>query len=214
MNNNIDNTPSVYGYIPSVIDGTEQVIEVDKKIEIPTSYSWKDVMPPVRNQGSTQTCVCQSVTCLLDFIKNCENDTPTVCNNFSIDTLYNMRSNKPQEGMSIKEAFQILKDKGLNGMKIKSFAKIPSVEAAKQAIMMFGGIVCGFPVYLDNEPYFWRKGRQFAGGHAVILIGWSDSKKSFILRNSWGKSWGNKGYEYIPYKEFEQSVYEAWTATI
>ncbi|MDN5284803.1 MAG: Xylellain [Mucilaginibacter sp.] len=37
------------------------------------------------------------------------------------------------------------------------------------------------------------------GGHAVLAVGYDDSKKAFIVRNSWGDSWGLKGYFYMPY---------------
>jgi C1A family cysteine protease len=36
-------------------------------------------------------------------------------------------------------------------------------------------------------------------GHAVLICGYDDSKQSWILRNSWGTSWGAKGYCYLPY---------------
>lgn len=37
------------------------------------------------------------------------------------------------------------------------------------------------------------------GGHAVLCVGYNDAKKLFIMRNSWGTSWGDKGYFYLPY---------------
>mmetsp|Transcript_99438 Transcript_99438/g.252602 ORF Transcript_99438/g.252602 Transcript_99438/m.252602 type:complete len:291 (-) Transcript_99438:73-945(-) len=38
-----------------------------------------------------------------------------------------------------------------------------------------------------------------AGGHAVLAVGYDDSTKRFIVRNSWGAMWGDKGYFYMPY---------------
>jgi hypothetical protein len=40
---------------------------------------------------------------------------------------------------------------------------------------------------------------DFMGGHAVIICGFDDKNKIFILRNSWGVYWGDKGYFYLPY---------------
>lgn len=40
---------------------------------------------------------------------------------------------------------------------------------------------------------------KILGGHAVLIVGYDDTKKVFIVRNSWGESWGDKGYFYIPY---------------
>ncbi|MBQ5888012.1 MAG: C1 family peptidase [Bacteroidaceae bacterium] len=37
------------------------------------------------------------------------------------------------------------------------------------------------------------------GYHAMIVCGYSDKDKVFIVRNSWGDSFGDKGYCYIPY---------------
>ena len=38
------------------------------------------------------------------------------------------------------------------------------------------------------------------GGHAVMLVGYDDIQRHFIVRNSWGKSWGVNGYFYLPYE--------------
>lgn len=38
------------------------------------------------------------------------------------------------------------------------------------------------------------------GGHAMLIVGYDDSKRVFIVRNSWGEGWGDKGYCYFPYE--------------
>jgi len=40
---------------------------------------------------------------------------------------------------------------------------------------------------------------QLLGGHAVVCVGYDDSKQVWIMRNSWGTNWGDKGYFYLPY---------------
>lgn len=37
------------------------------------------------------------------------------------------------------------------------------------------------------------------GLHAMLIVGYSDSEARFIVRNSWGTDWGDRGYCYIPY---------------
>ncbi len=40
---------------------------------------------------------------------------------------------------------------------------------------------------------------KVVGGHAVVAVGYDDSKQQFIVRNSWGTGWGIKGYFMMPY---------------
>ena len=37
------------------------------------------------------------------------------------------------------------------------------------------------------------------GRHAVMAVGYDDKRKRFIVLNSWGENWGDKGYFYMPY---------------
>lgn len=37
------------------------------------------------------------------------------------------------------------------------------------------------------------------GGHAVLLCGYDDDKRLFLVRNSWGAGWGDAGYCWFPY---------------
>jgi len=37
------------------------------------------------------------------------------------------------------------------------------------------------------------------GGHAMVLCGYDDRDRNFLVRNSWGPAWGLKGYALFPY---------------
>jgi len=47
-------------------------------------------------------------------------------------------------------------------------------------------------------------GRSQLGGsgiaHAVVIVGYDDEKRLFRFKNSYGKSWGDQGYGYMPYE--------------
>ena len=49
------------------------------------------------------------------------------------------------------------------------------------------------------------------GGHAVMAVGYDLKKKVFIVRNSWGDLWGDKGYFYLPFDYVTQLASDFWT---
>jgi hypothetical protein len=51
------------------------------------------------------------------------------------------------------------------------------------------------------------------GGHAMLCVGYSDPDQVFIVRNSWGEGWGDRGYCYIPYDYMTKTQYngDCWT---
>ena len=42
-------------------------------------------------------------------------------------------------------------------------------------------------------------GERVLGGHAVTAVGYDDSTRRFIVRNSWGAAWGRGGCCFMPY---------------
>ncbi|MBV8390316.1 MAG: C1 family peptidase [Mucilaginibacter sp.] len=69
--------------------------------------------------------------------------------------------------------------------------------------------VIGFTVYSSFEsPQVAQTGvlnlpapdENAIGGHAVLVVGYDDSSSRFTVRNSWGETWGQKGYFTMPYQ--------------
>jgi len=50
------------------------------------------------------------------------------------------------------------------------------------------------------------------GGHAVALVGYTTT--GFIVRNSWGRYWGDKGYAYASWSYAQAAFTEAYGVTI
>lgn len=59
---------------------------------------------------------------------------------------------------------------------------------------------------------FPQPGDRLEGGHAVVTVGYDDNRKigkekgALLIRNSWGKNWGEKGYGWLPYAYVEQGL--------
>lgn len=102
--------------------------------------------------------------------------------------------------------------------RISTYYKITDVDKLKYSIFHDGPAVAGIKVYNTiklnkNNIYEYNitKKKNFFG-HAIMIIGWT--KDNWIVQNSWGKSWGNKGIFYIPIeKSFDEIFFEVYGVT-
>ena len=64
---------------------------------------------------------------------------------------------------------------------------------------------------LSGQDYIWSSaGSTQQGGHAMLVVGFDDSRGAFKVLNSWGKDWGRDGYCWITYNLFPQVVKEGY----
>lgn len=54
-------------------------------------------------------------------------------------------------------------------------------------------------------------GESMLGGHAVLAVGFDQSEEVFIVRNSWGPSWGMEGYFTLPFDYVRTLADDLWT---
>jgi C1A family cysteine protease len=80
-------------------------------------------------------------------------------------------------------------------------------------------VVFGFNVYESFESEETAKsgimsipkeGERLVGGHCVSFVGYNETKKMFICRNSWGSDWGDGGYFYMPYEIALKEATDLW----
>jgi len=77
-----------------------------------------------------------------------------------------------------------------------------SVGEIKTELAKRGPMTTNFVVYDDfflykEGVYQVTKGAKPLGGHAIVVIGWGETKDGiqyWIAKNSWNTDWGNKGY--------------------
>jgi C1A family cysteine protease len=89
------------------------------------------------------------------------------------------------------------------------YARVARTESQMKGCLASGyPFVYGFTVYESFESNQVAKtgvvpmpktGEEVLGGHAVLAVGYDDSTRRFIVRNSWGTGWGIKGYFTMPY---------------
>ena len=52
------------------------------------------------------------------------------------------------------------------------------------------------------------------GGHAMCMVGYDLKKRLFLAKNSFGITWGDNGYCWIPFDYIRQEGYDIWTFDI
>jgi C1A family cysteine protease len=91
---------------------------------------------------------------------------------------------------------------------ITSYLRLTTLNQMKQTLSTGYPFVFGFSVYESFESETVTKtgivpmpefNEHLIGGHAVMAVGYDDRKNQIIVRNSWGRLWGDKGYFYMPY---------------
>ena len=202
-----------YGFVQSKMDGTEQEF-LPNDNPIPDSMNYISYLPKVVDQGKKQICVPCSISAYINWIINVETGDNEYDNGVDYLDIFSKRTNKSDDGMSFKDALHYLRHndtiiKSGNRRVVNRYAKIGSEIALKQAVVANGPCVGGLPVYNSSIETFWDEHKgSFEGGHAIAIVGYN--KDGFIIRNSWGRYYGQNGYSILPYEDFDK-FYELWT---
>jgi len=92
--------------------------------------------------------------------------------------------------------------------KISLYMRLDTLSDIKHCLADGFPVCFGFTVYSSFEgPTVASTGivtmptmfEDCVGGHAVLAVGYDDSKQMVIVRNSWGPNWGLQGYFELPY---------------
>lgn len=98
---------------------------------------------------------------------------------------------------------------------LNPFSDEPTIEEMKEAMINHGALACGVAITPDFTRYeggvheeYGLSGKDV--NHAVNIIGWDDEKGAWLIKNSWGKEWGENGYMWLKYGSNAIGLYAAW----
>jgi hypothetical protein len=196
----------------------------------------------VRDQGSDGNSVAFSVALISEYQSNILKSPHRITNSYLspyyIYNLVNVNSINCNNGLDIPSALDILKKYGIpnesifpkpsscsisldqisqtihsdaNFYRIDNYIQLNSIDQIKSCLTNFGPCIISLNVYNDS-PKFWiqNSNEVLLGIHTLNIVGYDIN--DFILRNSWGTSWGNNGYTNLPFTEFN-FILNAYSAT-
>ena len=96
-----------------------------------------------------------------------------------------------------------LKDRALRYARIEQTALAMKIQLAAGYPFVFGfsvfGAFEGDTVARTGVVPLPAKDEAPLGGHAVLAVGYDDARQAFLVRNSWGATWGLAGHFWLPY---------------
>ncbi len=111
---------------------------------------------------------------------------------------------------------------GFNRLSLGDQTEVIDLHAIKQNIASGAPVVIGMmvgPSFMQPmkgqdlwQPESGDESMMGFGGHAMCVVGYDDTKYNgaFLLMNSWGPEWGNNGFAWVRYGDFETFVREAY----
>ena len=234
-NKNINNTYQT-GALFSPIDVRDYRLACAMNdMEIPDKFELK--MPDVKNQKSVNSCVAHSIATTIEYFNmvQCgskdEMSTNYIYGNrtnmfYDGEGMYTRKalantckygdvkiSDFPgnTEVPKVIEEFENRKyslyDKGVP-YKFSSYYSVRSQKEIKTALMKNGPVIFAIPWYDDIKiinGILHTSQKGDAGGHCMVIYGWNE--QGWLVQNSWGRSFGNKGRMIMP---FDIKIREAY----
>jgi len=200
----------------------------------PASIDWRNdgIVAKVKNQGQCGSCWAFALTAALESYvmrapaqsKNVELSEQVMlscsgvgsCNGGTLDGDFLQETGLPPASYfgytqqdtpcgKAKEGWQKA------AYKIGSWGSINrNLDKIKTALAQYGPLPTAMWVYEDlmhykSGVYSYTSGKKL-GGHAILLVGYNDAEQCFILKNSWGEGWGEKGFFKVAYSEINTVV--------
>jgi Papain family cysteine protease len=102
-----------------------------------------------------------------------------------------------------------------NPFRIRTYARLFNIDEMCRCLYQHGPFAIGIKVTDEFENF---KGPDIVpvhygsinGGHCVSVAGYSKTRETLLIHNSWDKDWGVNGYAEIPFEYWQRFGMDAW----
>lgn len=228
VHNQADNIMNYTGALFSPIDVRDyKLASITNESEMPKTFELK--MPKVKNQKSVNSCVAHSIATTIEYFNSIQSNSDEKMStnyiygnrtdmNYDGMGMYTRRAvaNTCKYGDVIESDFPgnteipnvinefednkyHLYDKG-TPYRFSSYYSVKTKNEIKTALMKNGPVIFAMPWYDDirvKNGIINTSQKGDAGGHCMVIYGWNQD--GWLIQNSWGTMWGNKGKAVLPY---------------
>ncbi len=104
-------------------------------------------------------------------------------------------------------ACKLCTDRDARAVKITNRVQLLDATAAKNHLSSVGPVAGCMDVFQDFFSYgggvYHHVSGSLAGGHCMVVIGYSEAEQCWIVKNSWNTTWGVGGFGKIAYADFK-----------
>jgi len=194
------------------------------------NYNGNNYVTPVRDQGGCGACWAFATTAALESNMLITGNTPGISLDLSEQALLSCSGAGNCHGGRIDFASDFIRDIGLppegcypytsaddfcsgicpewpgSAHKMSDWYLVdPAVESIRYSLYNYGPLVVLMAVHTDLLYYgsgvYAHVWGDLEGYHAALVVGYDDEGQYFIVKDSWGIDWGEKGYLRIAYSE-------------
>jgi hypothetical protein len=182
---------------------------------LPDKIDWRNTpygtrVTPVKDQDGCGSCVAHAIVAqeesAIEIAQNASKPLPDLAE----DEFFSHGGNC-NNGWIFERAYPVAKDTGImtqacydsGSCKDRSYIDSWTTTRDPKTALQVGPIVSG--IDWDNDWFYYDGGiindgsGTIAGGHALEIVGYNDPGQYWIVKNSWGSSWGESGYFRMSY---------------
>lgn len=200
-----------------------------QNIELPSEFSLNKTT--IKNQGNVNSCVAHSLSSMLEEYTEEIYSTGWIYG-YRPDDYYQGEGMYPREALKTLQKVGAVKSeifpynlemqeaktkvhlsldyltKQAKEFKIESYVRLYTIKEIKSWLYI-KKIAVPISIATDNieliDNIIQIPKVYPNSGHMMLIVGWNNT--GFIIQNSWGEAWGDKGLAILPY---EYNVKEAW----